>query len=211
MPPQYPPDPTARGDARGLDKDPGDADETDEYPGDADETYAARPAPPSWQAPPPPWYGGGHDGPPRPRPSRALTVAAIAVVAAAIGAGAAVGVRSWPASSPSSVAGPAAGSSPAASAPGAGNGNGLLAPGLGGNGGGEQLMAAGKVTAVSDSSVTVEGQGDTITAAITGATKFSGNVRGASGIKVGDEVMIDISVNGSTNTAASIQDPFTGF
>lgn len=201
MPPQYPPDPTAPSDARGLDRDPADADET----------CAARPAPPSWPAPPPPWYDGGHGKPPRPRPSRTLTVAAIAVVAAAIGAGAAVGVRDWPMSSPSSAAGPAAGSSPAASAPSAGNGNGLPAPGPGGNGGGEEMMAAGKITAVSDSSITIEGQGNTITAAITSATKFSGKVRSASGIKVGDEVMLDISVNGSTNTAASIQDPFTGF
>jgi Domain of unknown function (DUF5666) len=199
MSPHSSPDPTPQDDEHWLDEDSGEDDEI----------YTARPAAAHWPAPPP-WYGGGHGPPPAPRGSRALTVAAVAVVAAGVGAGIVVGITNWPRSSPSPTsaagAGPTAGSSPAAPAPGASGGNGFLPPGSGG----EQLIVAGRVTAVSAASITILGQGNTFTAAITSATKFSGNVHSADGIKVGDMVMLDVSSNGSTNTATSIQDPFTG-
>jgi hypothetical protein len=202
MSPRSCPDPTPQGDAHWLDEDSGDGDDI----------YTAGPAaaPPHWPAPPP-WYGGGHGQPPGPPRSRALSVAAVAVVAAGVGAGIAIGITNWPTSSPSAAStGPTAGSSPAASPPGADGGNGSLPPGSG-TGGAEQLIVAGRVTAVSAASITIEGQGNTLTAAITSATKFPGDVHSASGIKVGDIVMLDISGNGTTNTATSIQDPFTGF
>jgi hypothetical protein len=187
--PQSSPDPTPESDAH----------RQDEVSGDVDDSRTAGPsaAPPGWPAPPP-WDGGGQ--PPGPSRPGALRVAAVAVVAAAVGAGIAIGMTNWPMSSPPSAAStaPTAGNSPAASLPGAGGG------------GAEQLVVAGRVTAVSTASITIEGRGSTLTAAITSATKFSGDVRGASGIKVGDLVMLDVSGNGTTNTATSIQDPFAG-
>jgi hypothetical protein len=201
MSPQSVQGPTSDDDAQWLDED-------------SDETYPTRPAgPPPWPAPPP-WYGGGYGEPPRPRPPRTLTFAAIAVVAAAVGAAVAVGITHWPASSPSSAAsaGPTAGSSPAGPAPNSGNG--FQAPGLGGGSGGggasEQLMLAGKVTAVSAASITISAGAHTITAQITGATQFSGSVKNASGIKTGDTVMIEVSVDNGKSVATTITDPFTG-
>jgi hypothetical protein len=202
MSPKSSPDPTSQGDAHWLDEDSGDED--DIY------TAGRAAGPPQWPAPPP-WHGSGYGQPPGPPRSRALTVAAVAVVAAAVGAGIAIGITNWPTSSPSSSAStaPTVGSSTAASPPSGDGGNGFLPP-RSGSSGTEQLIVAGRVTAVSAASITIEGQGNTLTAAITNATKFSGTVRSASGIKVGDMVMLDISGNGTTNTATSIQDPFTG-
>lgn len=178
---------------------------------DSDETCTARPAaPPPWPAPPP-WHGGGFGESPRPRQPRTLTFAAVAVVAAAVGAAAAVGVTHWPASSPSAAAsaGPTAGSSPAGPAPNTGNGLQAPVPG-GGSGVSEQLMLAGKVTAVSGTSITIHAGTNTITARITSATQFSGAVKSAGGIKTGDEVMIEVSVANGQSVATTITDPFTG-
>jgi hypothetical protein len=140
-------------------------------------------------------------------------VAAVAVAAAAVGAGVTVGVTGAFASS-ASPSTPSA-SPPAAAAPGAGSGNGFLPPAAGGGSGGgagagEQMLAAGKVTAVNGTSITIAGNGNSVTAAITSATDFTGSAKSAGSIKVGDLVMIDISVNGSADTAASIQDPLAG-
>jgi Domain of unknown function (DUF5666) len=198
MSPQSAPGPTSDDDTLWLDED-------------SDETDTTRPvAPPPWPAPPP-WYGGGDGEPPRPRQPRTLTFAAVAVVAAAVGAAIAVGITHWPASSPSSAAsaGPPAGSSPAGPAPNTGNG--LQAPGLGGGSGvSEQLMLAGKVTAVSGTSITINAGTNTITAQITSATQFAGSVKTTSGIKTGDEVMIEVSVDNGKSVATTITDPFTG-
>lgn len=203
MSPQSAQGPTSRGDEHWLDEDSGDADET---------CTSGPAAPPPWPAPPP-WHGGGYGQPRRPRPPRVLTFAAVAVVAAAIGAAMAVGIARWPASSPASAAGsaPTAGSSPVAPAPNTGNGNALPAPGIGGGSGvSEQLMLAGKVTAVSGTAITIHAGADAISAEITSATQFSGSVKSSRGIKIGDEVMLEVSVSDGRNVATGIQDPFAG-
>ncbi|MBO0803991.1 MAG: hypothetical protein J2P25_13070, partial [Nocardiopsaceae bacterium] len=73
--------------------------------------------------------------------------------------------------------------------------------GGGGGGGGGMLITGGTVSKVSPTSITLSGGARTITAAITGATKFSG-VSGASGIKVGDRVMAQITGYGSSHPVA---------
>jgi hypothetical protein len=81
----------------------------------------------------------------------------------------------------------------------------------GGGGGGGHLLIAGKVTAVSATSITITGQGHVFTAAITSSTKFTG-VSGPSGIKVGALVAAQITGYDSAHpVATAIQDPPVGF
>ena len=98
---------------------------------------------------------------------------------------------------------------PAAPSPAAGTGN---APAGGapihGGGGGNHLVVGGQVTKVSSTSITLGAQGHTITAAITSATRFTGSVTSASGVKPGQSVMVVISGYGSAHPVAqSIADP----
>jgi hypothetical protein len=74
-------------------------------------------------------------------------------------------------------------------------------------GGTVQYVIGGKVLAVSGSSITIGGPGRELTAAITSSTSFTGRVRSAGGIKVGDVVTAQISGNGSRLVATAIQDP----
>jgi Domain of unknown function (DUF5666) len=68
-------------------------------------------------------------------------------------------------------------------------------------------MLGGKVVAVSATSITLTGQGQQFTAAITSSTQFSG-VSGVNGIKVGDTVLAQMSGYGTGHmVATSIQDP----
>jgi hypothetical protein len=151
---------------------------------------------------------------------RPLTFAAVAVAAAAIGIAAAVIFLKNPVVSPAGYT-PAAGSSSSAgngnggigSAPSSGSqgggGLGALPPLSGGGGGGAlQLMLTGKVLAISGTSITLGGNGPSVTAAINGSTKFSGSVTSASGIRVGDLVGAEVSGQDSADmVAAEIQDP----
>jgi hypothetical protein len=175
-----------------------------------------------------PGSGGPGDGPPGregapgwpagprarwPRPaenpgwrSYPLLVAVVAVVAAAAGAALVLLIANAPAVSPS-----AAGSQPS-TAPTQGAGGGI--PGSGGPGGPAgsgaghlQALIVGKVTAVSSTSITLAGQGNSITAAITHATKVSGKATSISGVKVGDQVLAQLTGTGGTFTATTIQDP----
>jgi hypothetical protein len=160
--------------------------------------------------------------PPR-RRSHPLIVAAVVIAAAVIGVVAAVLIIGRPAGSPAAATTPA-GSAPAqGSAPGSGLGStappsglGSTAPGsglgLGGGGGaGGNLFLGGRVTAISATSITLTGQGQMFTAAITSSTRFTG-VRGPSGIKAGDLVTVQITGYGSGHPVATgIQDPPAGF
>jgi hypothetical protein len=146
--------------------------------------------------PPLPDYAGP---PPPPRRSHPLTIAAVVIAAAVIGVVAAVLIVGRPSGSPAPATNPA--TTPAGSAP-------TAAPS---QGGGEDLFLGGRVTAISASSITLTGQGQAFTAAITGSTTFTG-VRGPSGIKVGDEVTAQITgANSAHPVATSIQDPPAGF
>ena len=89
----------------------------------------------------------------------------------------------------------------------AGSGAGLLPPpALTGHGGQPQLLLTGEVLAVSGTSITIGGNGPSVTAAVTRATKVTGTVRGIGGIKVGDEVSARITGSGHKLAVCAIQD-----
>jgi len=71
----------------------------------------------------------------------------------------------------------------------------------------ERLEIGGQVTAVSATSITLNGGGRKITATVTRATKVTGKVTSISGVKVGDFVSASISGANGKLTAGSIQDP----
>jgi Domain of unknown function (DUF5666) len=136
-------------------------------------------------------------------------LAAVAVVAAVAGAGLTVGLTRAPAS-------PSAGAS-SPSTPSPGSGGGSTAPGgYGGNGaapvpiGGNEVShieMIGTVTAVSATSITIGGQGLSVTAIVTSATKITGQVDSIQQIKVGDQVSAEMTQSGSKVTALAIQYP----
>jgi hypothetical protein len=181
----------------------GDEWTDDDWPDD-DWPDGAPPVP-GWPAPPPP--SARHGGGPGWR-SYPVMVAVVAVVAAAIGAAVVLLVGNGPSTSPSAAMAP--NGSPSSVAPGPGTGGGGIPGGgpVGGSGGNlVQALIVGKVTAVSSTSISVTGQGNTITAAVTGSTKFSGKAHSISDIKVGDQVLAQLTGTGSTFTATTIQDP----
>jgi hypothetical protein len=178
-------------------------DDDDDY--EDDDEYLGRPDLP-W---PPPGQGPGPGLGPRydRRARHALLVAVIAVVSAAVGFLVVIAVRDVPAT-------PAAanGAAPSASAtPGSSGGNQLpqgSTPGaLPGSGQAEQVEIAGKVAAVSATSITLDGAGQQITAAVTGATKVTGRVTSIAGVKPGDLVSAQLTGTGGKLTATAIQDP----
>jgi len=114
--------------------------------------------------------------------------AAVAVVAAA--AGVAAGfllVRGTPSASA------AAGATPSASA--------SARPGQ------VQIALTGRVLAISRTSITIGGEGPSVTAAVTGATTVTGRAHGIGGVKAGDEVSAQLTGTTARLTAAAIQDP----
>jgi hypothetical protein len=158
-----------------------------------------------------PWPPPGQPGQPGPRDDRrarhAILVAVIAVVAAAVGFLVVIAVRDV-----SATPAAANGAAPSASAtPGSSGGNQLpqgSTPGaLPGSGQAEQVEIAGKVAAVSATSITLDGAGQQITAAVTGATKVTGRVTSIAGVKPGDLVSAQLTGTGGKLTATVIQDP----
>ena len=157
-----------------------------------------------------PWGGGAA--------RRGWLLALTAVVAAAFGFGVVV-VALHEAAGPASAG--AAPSSSATASPGAvppksgtsGAGNGTQPVPQGGGlpslppGAMERLEIGGQVTAVSATSITLNGGGQEITATVTRATKVTGKVTSISGVKVGDFVSASISGANGKLTADSIQDP----
>jgi hypothetical protein len=67
-------------------------------------------------------------------------------------------------------------------------------------------MVIGRVTALSRTSITLSGQGQAVTAAITSRTRVTGRGSSVAVIKVGDTVSAQISDTGSPSVIA-IQDP----
>jgi hypothetical protein len=202
------PDPGWPGDDAAGEPDsgwPGDdaAGERDpDWPGDwPDEDQAD---PPWRRAAPPAAYGPG--GPGR-RSLRPLALTVVAVVALGAGAGVALAVGRGIDNSSSPSATP--GSQPSYEAPGGSGGTvpgGGAAPG-GGSGPVGQAFIEGRVTAVSTTSITIGGPGQSMTAAITAATKVTGKVTSIGSVKVGDEVSAQITVSGGRATVTAIQDP----
>lgn len=161
-----------------------------------------------------PWPPAGQPpqpaAPPRRRRARhGVLLAVTAVIAATAGFLIVIAVRDLSASPATGQASP-----PAASpAPSSGGGN-QLSPGTGGGaiptpGPGQSLSLeiGGKVTAVSPTSITLEGRGQQVTAAVTGATKVTGRVSTIGGVKPGDLVSVQITGANGKLTATAIQDP----
>ncbi|HUN32505.1 MAG TPA: hypothetical protein VMU95_10875 [Trebonia sp.] len=187
---------------------------SDASPGerDAADGLAGLPEPP-----PPghgPWRDGAHepwDGP-RLQPRRRLhplTLAAVAVAGITIGV-AAVMISDF--STSTTAVGGTPSSSPTAQAPPGGNGYtgggpASLSP-LTGNGSGLTMMLSGRVTAVSATSITIGGNGPSVTAKVTQETRFSGQVRSIGGVKVGDQVSATFSGSSASSlTVTAIEDP----
>jgi hypothetical protein len=166
--------------------------------------------PDDWPDEDPPWRraapaaaygrdsGGGGPGQRSPRP---LALAAVALLALAVGAGVALAIGRGLDHSSSPSAAPS--SQPSFGAPGGGGGT---IPG-GGSGAVGEGFITGRVEAVSSTSITIGGPGQSMTAAITAATKITGNVTSIGGIKVGDQVSAQITASGGQATATAIQDP----
>lgn len=105
-------------------------------------------------------------------------------------------------------------SAPSAGSPTAGGAPSVAAPALGGNGstlpsglGHETLLMGGRVSAVTSHSITLSAGGQTVTAAIDSSTRFTGTVHDATGIKVGDQAVAQITGHGSNLVVVTIQDP----
>jgi hypothetical protein len=156
------------------------------------------------QAAPPMPAARPEDGPPR-RRFRPAVLLAIALLAAAAGAGIVLAVDALTGSSTT----PGAASQPSSLAPVAPGGNGQSGGALPGSGSGGtgMLFVIGKVTAVSSRSITIGGSAHTVTAAVTSSTRVTGDVSGISAVKVGDQVSAQIVQNGGRPTASAIQDP----
>lgn len=148
----------------------------------------------------------------------ALGLALVAVLAGGAGVGLA-----WPfmgsangspaagsgANSPSYVA--PGGVAPGGRAPGGGAPGGSasgVAPGQGGGSGVvTQFFLTGQVTAVSPTSITIAGDGPSITAAVTSQTRITGRAHSIGAIRVGDRVSAQIMQSGGKTTANAIQYP----
>jgi hypothetical protein len=84
----------------------------------------------------------------------------------------------------------------------------LVLPALSGQGNGQpQLMLTDRVLAISHTSITIGGNGPSVTAAITRSTKITGAVHGIGGVKAGAEVSAQIIGTSGHLTATAIQDP----
>jgi hypothetical protein len=148
-------------------------------------------------------YGPG--GGPRRRNLRPLALTAVAVVALGAGAGVALAIGRGLDSSSSPSATPS--TQPSYAAPGSGSGT---APGggvPGGGGAGVETFVEGRVSAVSSTSITIGGPGQSLTAAVTAATKVTGKVASIGGVKVGDQVSAQITTSGGQPTVTALQDP----
>jgi hypothetical protein len=150
-------------------------------------------------------------GPVRPRraPRRGLALTLVAIIALGAGAGTTILVRqllATPASSEAAAAGPATGPS-SAGGPGSGAGGTLPSGAPGGSGPVSQLFLIGTVRAVTATSLTIGGPGGTVTAAITSATRVTGQAAGITSVRVGDSVSAQITSSGGTTRVTALQDP----
>jgi hypothetical protein len=121
--------------------------------------------------------------------------AAVAVVAAA--AGVAAGLFLIRGTPPASAV---AGTAPSASAPPAPSASAAARPAQ------LQIALTGRVLAVSRTSITIGGEGPSVTAAVTGATTITGRAYGIGGVKAGDEVSAQLTGTADRLTATAIQD-----
>jgi hypothetical protein len=157
-------------------------------------------------------YGGGYRPPKSNAPLMALGVVAAAAVIGLILVLVFARSSSSAAASDPAVSYPSPTQTYAGGGSG-GSGDGTLAalPPLSGNGGGLMYMLNGKVAAISGTSITLSGNGPSVTASINGSTQVTGDVTSVSGIKVGDQVTAQVSGQSSSSlVATAIQDPGQG-
>jgi hypothetical protein len=181
--------------------EPDDSWPDDEWPDDEwpDDSWPEA-TPPGGARPAGAGKGRGHGGV---REFSVRTAAAVAALAAAAGVAAGLFLgKGTPVASPASRATPSASAS-------AGSSTGLPGlPGLSGNGNGQlRMVLTGRVLAVSGTSITIGGDGPSVTAAVTSATTITGTAHGIGGVKVGNEVSAQITGTASHLTATAIQDP----
>jgi hypothetical protein len=186
------------------DESPDDVWPVDERPGGAQPGEAQPGGPQPGEAQPGGAQPGGagdsrgHGGAPG---FSVRVAAAVAVLAAAAGVAAGLFLVKG---TPTSMAD---GATPSVSSPAGSTGLPAL-PGLSANGNGQlQMVLTGRVLAVSGTSITIGGNGPSVTAAVTSATTITGTVHGIGGIKVGNEVSAQITGTASHLTATAIQDP----
>ncbi len=169
----------------------------DQWPGFGSSPAGSPPAPPGWRP------AGGHPA------RRGRLLALTAVVAAACGFGAVMFALHGATASPAAAS--VTPSATAAPSSGAGGGTQFAPPGGGVRslppGATERLEIGGSVRAVSATSITLDGGGQLITAAVTRSTVITGKVASIRGVKVGDLVSASITGANGKLTADSIQDP----
>ncbi len=140
--------------------------------------------------------------PPQPRNSQRsrvlLRLVVTAVVAAAAGTGGAVAVKDL-----SSGSAPSAAGRPSASGS-AVPGSGQLPQQASG-----AVAIGGTVTAVSPRSITIAAGPESVTARVTGSTRFSGKVKSITGVRVGDVVFAQVSADNGVNSLVTLQDPYS--
>jgi hypothetical protein len=183
-----------------------DPDWPDDWPEDDARDGGAGTGLPWPAAPAPPGWGGR----PERRGPRPLTLAVVAVVALLVGGVALAVTREL---DRSAAPGAAPTSQPSFSSPGGNSGSGTV-PGGSGNGavpGGSgatgEAFIAGPVQKVSSTSITIGAGEESMTAAVTSATKVTGKVTSIGAIKVGDDVSAQVAVNGGRAAVSAIQDP----
>ena len=193
-------------------------DDEEDEPGGPGRHWPAPGYPPGDPGYPPgdPGYppGGGHRGGGN-GARRGWLLALTAVVAAAAGFGVVAAALHDATGNPAAASATPSSSAPAGSgaAPSSGAGNGTQPAPQGGGlpslppGAMERLVIGGQVTAVSATSITLNGGGQEITAKVTRATRVTGKVSSISGVKVGDLVSASISGANGKLTVDSIQDP----
>lgn len=144
---------------------------------------------------------------------RLLGLITTGAVAMAAGIGGALAVKDLTAgsSTPPTAQSGQPGGSQSGSLPNTGEGGtgeggtgqgGRLLPGVSG-----AMVIGGKVTAVGPRSITISAGPQSVTARVTGSTRFSGRVTGLAEVRVGDMVMAQISESNGVNSLVSLQDP----
>lgn len=136
------------------------------------------------------------------RRRRMLALTITAVVAIGFGAGAVLVYRN----AQTAWTPPAAASHGTGQAPGQGGGPAGAVPA--GPGQATAMELVGQVTAVGKSSITVGGGPmQSVRAAVTNATKFTGTARTLAAVQVGDAVQVEITIVKGTAKVVSLQDP----
>jgi hypothetical protein len=134
---------------------------------------------------------------------RLIRLMTTAVVAIAAGVGGALAVKDIASGSSTPPAAQQNSAQPRTEQPNAGQG-GQLPQGVSGS-----MVLGGQVTAVSPRSITISAGPESVTARVSGSTRFSGKVTGIAGVHIGDMVMAQISESNGVSSLVALQDPIS--